>query len=276
MTTERLVVSLPRAMSDHQSHQRHGKNLDGYRGETIEIGAVLDEMDSLAARQGWAKEDLWQTGDSRANAYVREARGSGPRVYISAGIHGDEPAGPLAVAQMLREDRWPGDLSVWLCPCLNPAGFRLNRRENARGHDLNRQYLHRETDETRAHIAWLERQPPFDLTLCLHEDWEALGFYLYELNPDGLPSLAEEMIRRVAEVCPIDHSPLIEGREAHAGIIRPDPDPDTRPQWPEAFYLLRHKTRLTYTLEAPSDYALPVRVAALVTAVRVALESLSG
>jgi hypothetical protein len=45
-----------------------------------------------------------------------------------------------------------------------------------------------------------------------------------------------------------------------------------RPQWPEAFWLLTHKTRHSYTLEAPSDFPLETRVNALVTAVRVILE----
>lgn len=164
---------------------------------------------------------------------------------------------------------WPGDAEVWLCPCLNPTGFPLNRRENRFGIDLNRQYAHLEAGEVRAHAEWLRRQPPFDVCLCLHEDWEAHGFYLYELNPDDRPSHAEAMLRSVAEVCPIDLSPEIEGRPAAGGIIRPSVDPATRPQWPEAFFLLMHKTRHSYTLEAPSDFALEIRVQALARAVRV-------
>src|SRR5262249_43695170 len=150
----------------------------------------------------------------------------------------------------------------------------LNRRENAQGVDLNRQYLEPQAKETTAHIAWLQRQPRFDLTLCLHEDWESNGFYVYELNPDGAPSLAEPMIEQVSHDCPIDHSEIIEGRPAQTGIIRPSVDPRSRPQWPESFYLLTYKTRLSYTLEAPSDFSLAVRVAGLAAAVRAALDNL--
>ena len=130
-----------------------------------------------------------------------------------------------------------------------------------------------EAAETRAHVEWLERAPQFDVTLCLHEDWESHGFYLYELNPDNRPSHAEEMIRRVAEVCPIDLSTEIEERAAQGGIVRPNIDPLSRPQWPEAFWLLRNRTRHSYTLEAPSDFPLATRVDALVTAVRTVLEA---
>jgi len=194
-----------------------------------------------------------------------------PRVYVSTGIHGDEPAGPLAVRHLLQENQWPKDFEYWLCPCLNPGGFASSRRENVEGIDLNRQYLEPQAAETRAHIAWLQRQPRFDLCLCLHEDWESHGFYVYELNADNQPSLAEAIVRGVAEVCPIDFSEEIEGRPAREGIIRPSIDPRTRPQWPESFFLLTYKTRLSYTLEAPSDFPLSARVAALVAGVNAAL-----
>jgi hypothetical protein len=127
-----------------------------------------------------------------------------------------------------------------------------------------------------AHVAWLESLPAFDLALCLHEDWESAGFYVYELNPDQRPSLAEEMIRRVQTVCPVDLSPEIEGRPAQGGIVRPQYHPDSRPEWPEAFYLIQNKTRLSYTPEAPSDFPLAPRVEALVVATRAALEKLAS
>ena len=79
------------------------------------------------------------------------------------------------------------------------------------------------------------------------------------------------MVAGVAKVCPIDQSEVIEGREAHGGIIRPNLDPRTRPLWPESFWLLQHKTRLSYTLEAPSDFPLQTRVDALVAGVQAAL-----
>src|SRR5262249_49738898 len=161
--------------------------------------------------------------------------------------------------------------SLYLIPCLNPTGLRLNRRENDQGVDLNREYLNTKAPETLAHIDWLGRQPSFDLCLCLHEDWESDGFYVYELNPENRPTLADHVVAQVAEVCPIDRSEIIEGRPAQNGIIRPNVDPRSRPQWPEAFYLLSIKTRLSYTLEAPSDFPLETRVAALVSAVRAAL-----
>lgn len=234
---------------------------------------MLHEVEQAARRHGWQIESVPVSGDFNLITLYRTPAEPKRRIYISTGIHGDEPAGPLAVRQLIEEDVWPADVELFLCPCLNPAGFELNSRENERGRDLNRDYKHLESDEIRAHVAWLARQPSFDFTLCLHEDWEARGFYLYELNPEQRPSQAARVIAEVACVCPIDPAGEIDGRSARGGIIHPELDPLKRPQWPEAFWLVQHKTRLSYTLEAPSDFPMATRVAALVTAARAILNS---
>jgi hypothetical protein len=263
--------------------RRLGRNLSGYLGETIDISAVLGDCVDAATRHGWRIERVRVAPEEHLLAMTRGASVAPDpasdggerrqRIYLSTGIHGDEPAGPLAVRRLLQDDAWPHGADLWLCPCLNPAGITANRRENSDGVDLNREYLKPQAKETIAHIGWLERQPALDLCLCLHEDWESHGFYVYELNPDNRPSVAEFIVKRVAEVCPIDLSESIEGRPAKDGIIRPNLDPRSRPQWPEAFYLITHKTRLSYTLEAPSDFPLPARVNALVAGVQAALSS---
>jgi len=259
--------------------QRLGKNNGGYLGDTIDIQSVYTDIEAAAHRHGWTQEFFYHSDEFKLFALHRPAPSSirhpqSSSVYISAGIHGDEPASPLAALRLLQENKWPEHLNLWLCPCLNPVGFRLNRRANAKGLDLNREYLKPTAEETIAHIAWLEKQPRFDLCLMLHEDWESQGFYLYEQNPDKHPSLAEPMVEAVAKVCPVDPSPIIEGRPAQGGIIRPNLDPKSRPDWPEAFYLITHKTRMSYTLEAPSDFIVSTRVDALVAAVNAAVEKL--
>ena len=253
--------------------QKLGKNHGGYHGETIALHTVLREVETAAQQYGWSSEVFYAHDDFKWPALHRPSRITrhASRIYISAGIHGDEPAGPLAALQLIQENRWPDNAEILLVPCLNPIGFTLNRRENADGIDLNRDYRNPKSAEARAHIAWLERQPKFDLYLCLHEDWESHGFYLYEQNPDHKPSLAETMIAAVKPVCPVDLSENIEGRAAHGGIIRPVINPQERPDWPEALYLISHKARQGYTLEAPSDFPLATRVNALVAAVNAAV-----
>ncbi len=256
--------------------QRLGKNDGGYLGARIDVHAVLGEIKTAAQEHGWTLETFHADDDFEWFALRRVSPSTlnsqpSTRIYISTGIHGDEPAGPLAALRLMCENIWPDPAEIVLLPCLNPVGFANNRRENGQGIDLNRDYLQPQSPEICSHIAWLEKQAAFDLCLCLHEDWESHGFYLYELNPDGKPSLAEAMIAATAKVCPIDLSPIIESREVRGGIIRPSLDPLTRPLWPESFWLLQNKTRLSYTLEAPSDFEIGVRVNALAEATQAAL-----
>jgi len=199
-----------------------------------------------------------------------------PSVYLSAGIHGDEPASPLALLRLLEAGTFDARASWYLCPLLNPTGLAAGTRENAEGVDLNRDYRHGATVEVAAHIAWLRRQPAFALTLCLHEDWEAKGFYLYELNPEKRPSLAEKMIAAAAEVGPIDPSEVIDSRPATGGIIRPADDPAGRERWPEAIYLRAHHSSLSYTLESASSLPLEKRIAALSRTAEAALRQALG
>jgi predicted deacylase len=256
---------------------RLGQNFDGYHGETIDIQQVLRQIDQAIAGKNWVREPIvaGPPGSGVLPAELLALRRPNPaarvRVYISAGIHGDEPAGPLAALRLLQEDAWPADAAIWFCPCVNPTGFPLNRRENASGIDLNRDYRQFESPEVRAHVEWLQAQPRFDVVLSLHEDWESNGFYVYELNPDNRPTFAEKMLEAVAKVCPVDTSAVIEDWPAQNGVIRPNINPADRPRWPEAMYLITNKTRQSYTLEAPSDFPLPARVAALTAAVRAVL-----
>jgi hypothetical protein len=244
---------------------------DGYQGEPIDIQSVLEEVKELTNRSGWKSDSITVASEQAPGgvelvAYHRVSKPSLHRVYLSTGIHGDEPAGPLAVLQLMRENNWPSGVDIFLCPCLNPIGFSLNRRENDKGVDLNRDYRDLKTSETRFHTEWLRRKPRFDVSICLHEDWEAKGFYIYELNPDEQPSFAKKIISRVAGICPIDRSPTIDGWPAENGVIHPDKDPFERPQWPEALFLITNKTRLSYTLESPSNLPIEMRVAAQVKA----------
>ena len=195
-------------------------------------------------------------------ALTKRSPGPRPRLYLSAGIHGDEPAAPLTLLAMLEAGVFDRRANWFLCPLLNPAGTARGRRENAAGLDLNRDYKHRESAEIQAHVRWLQRQPNFTVACFVHEDWESTGYYLYELNPAQRPSLAEPMLQAVAPVCPLDLSPVIDGREARAGIIRPVSDPLLREQWPEAIYLRAQHATLTYTLESPSAFPLTQRIAA--------------
>jgi protein MpaA len=255
--------------------ERLRKNLGRYHGEMIDIDALQRDADRLAKAADWERDTFLDIPEITLRAYRRPSPKSGRNIYISAGIHGDEPSGPVSVLRFLEENRWP-DANLWLVPCLNPTGFRRSTRENADGVDLNRDYRHITTPEVKAHTEWLQDQPPFDLTLLLHEDWEANGFYVYEVNPENRLSFAEPMVEAVSALCPIETAELVDNFTCNAGIIRPAIKPEDRPQWAEAIYLIVNKSRQSYTVETPSDYPLASRVKAHVSALKRVFEILDG
>jgi len=233
--------------------------------------ALTLKIEAAAGTAGFRVERYGEVEGCPLIALTKRTPGPRPRIYLSAGIHGDEPAGPRALLEMIEAGLFD-DRAVWfLCPVLNPGGLARGVRENAGGLDLNRDYRNPRSAEVGAHIGWLRRQPNFDLTVALHEDWEAKGFYLYEQNPNQRPSLAGPIIEAVAHVCPIDPSPVIDEREAKGGIIRPGGDPFERDLWPESIYLRVNHTTLAYTIETPSALPLEQRIAALRTAVATAI-----
>lgn len=227
---------------------------------------------AAAGRHGWNSEALPPAGLDRCAFVRRTGRAEAPRIYVSAGIHGDEPAPPHALLHLLERGCFDTRAVWFLCPLLNPLGFLRGTRENPAGIDLNRDYKSRASPEIQAHARWLEKQPAFDLAICVHEDWESAGFYVYELNPSGQPSLAPAMLQAVAPVCPIEAATVIDGRAiAEPGIIRPAADPALRDLWPESIYLQAHHCRLGYTIESPSCLPLAQRVAALTAALTAAV-----
>ena len=273
---------------------RVGPNEEGYFGESIDIDAVQHEIANVAAALGWEKVLFLDEPGRQLAAYRRPGSEPLGSIYLSAGIHGDEPAAPLAILQLLWEHQWPANWSIYLCPCLNPDGFRGNARMNAEGIDLNRDYFRTRSREIAAHIAWLEKQPRFSATISLHEDWEAVGFYAYQLGSLSLDQVMRRIFDAAAPICAVDHSPLIDHLPADHGMLdlafhslqaneklidafaegeaRTIPATALESVWSEPVYLINRKTPISYTLETPSAFPLDIRIATLVQVVKAILK----
>jgi hypothetical protein len=229
-------------------------------------------MEAAGRATGFRLERFGEIAGTPLLALTKRTRGPRPRIYLSAGIHGDEPAPPLALLDLLERGVFDSRAVWFLCPLLNPAGFTCRTRENAEGLDLNRDYKALRSLEIQAHARWLQRQPNFDVSFQLHEDWEAQGFYLYELCAPRGRSLAPVMIEAAVHTCSIESATIIDGRSvSERGVIRPIADPLLRDAWPESIYLRAHHTQLGYTLETPSSLPLAQRIATLGAAVEAAL-----
>ncbi|TVR49903.1 MAG: succinylglutamate desuccinylase [Puniceicoccaceae bacterium] len=236
--------------------------------------AWLDHQARLGRARGWSVEWFGRGGRHGLLGLGSRRRPGVPRIYLSAGIHGDEPAGPPAVGELMEALEHPYPVDWVVCPLLNPAGWEKGSRENGYGADLNRDYRLATQPETAAHRAFIRREGPWDLYLSLHEDWESSGFYLYELNNSRHCSLCGPILKAVCGVLPAAAERLIDRHLVEeAGCIRHPCAPDEPLNWPEAIFCLKQFPMLSYTFETPSRMPLEVRVQALVLAARAAVEA---
>lgn len=215
---------------------------------------------TAATRCGFAPEVILELEDGAITAWER--KGDGPVIYISAGMHGDEPAGPLALLELMENGWLPGDFHWLICPALNPGGLARGRRENCEGRDLNRDYFLQESLEIAAHVRWISRQPVPSLFVSLHEDWETEGFYFYEINLcKEEPQHYESILKSVAPIFPPEPGPEIDGHEVRApGWIFHCAEADLPDAWPEAIWLAKNGCPLSFTFETPSQAELSTRV----------------
>jgi hypothetical protein len=198
-------------------------------------------------------------------------------LYISAGIHGDEPAGSeglacWAEANLAAHARGP--LPLFLLPCLNPWGLVNNQRADERGRDLNRIF-----DRRVAPILELRRLLAgrrFDVTLHLHEDYDAQGIYLYEVHAHA-PRWGSGLLRDCTSAAmPVENRRRIDGWPFRAGVLARKIPLDRIPQMPEALYLYLHHTEHACTFETPSEFGLAHRVRAHVSVIEACLRQLGA
>lgn len=230
--------------------------------------AFLNAFDGTASRQGFSSEILAQTASGPLQIWTRSAtarNASGGTGYISAGMHGDEPAGPRALLAFLEQDTLPTSRPWVLAPLLNPTGMARGTRENGDGIDLNRDFLHRNSREVQALTHWWEQQEhPCALHLSLHEDWEATGLYFYTIDTGSEPCLADRIRGSLPASIALQEQGPVDAHLLHGpGLIMHPPIPDEPEGWPEAIWLARRGPVKSYTFEAPGAFTPDQRVAAL-------------
>jgi murein peptide amidase A len=242
------------------------------------------DVEEAARAGGWTIRHLSPTA-SGERPWLQRVASSGPgapHVYLSAGIHGDEISGPLALLEMLRRPDFFTAFNTTIFPILNPDGLARGVRGNADGIDLNRDYRNSKSAEVASHIETLKTLGRFNAAMMLHEDFEGIGAYLYELNDALSPTLGSEILAAMGRHVLIDLRPEIEEVPARGGVIsRRDllakhGRIEDRPDWPEAIYLGVHHTQVSYTTETPKPFPLEHRVRAQIAAVETLLHALQN
>jgi predicted deacylase len=153
-------------------------------------------------------------------------------LVITSGFHGEEPAGPLTLAESFADVvayALERDVGLRVYPCINPSGFEDGSRYNRGGERPNNDFLRYEVapgvwkgelargepfrrwvlydggpQETRATRSELARFPPPDAALDLHQDnyLHLAAMYAYTFGDSAA------------------YRPLVESSSAHATVLR--------------------------------------------------------
>ncbi len=193
---------------------------DGRLSQTKLLGQVANTLD-----EGWVEENVFvYPGAPDLAIRAWRTRHTGPALWLIAGVHGEEPAGPNAIARQLAVIRKlaASGVPMVVIPLANPRGYRqgwrypntADRDWRSGGYsvgdseallpDLSNDQVARATNapgpETRAFtryvLATTKAYPP-RLVLDLHEDEQSTeGGYIYSQgeHADGNP-VSDEVVR---------------------------------------------------------------------------------
>jgi predicted deacylase len=213
------------------------------------------------------------TAEGGMYSLMRITLGSGAprRVLLSAGMHGDEPAGVETLCEWLETRVSVQFLQSWeitVLPCLNPWGYEHGTRENGDGRDLNREFNSPHPPQEVRFVQSVLQQR-FDLSLELHADSDSTGYYLYETSQPGV-EIGHRILERVQASMPINLDATIDGKSANAGVIVRPREPGNLTRWPMAWYGFAHGVPCSLTLEAGLS-PLTIQIQAHLNAIEAAL-----
>lgn len=206
-----------------------------------------------------------------------------PSVALAAGVHGDEPAGALALLELAAADGLDPRYAYRIWPCTNPSGYAAGTRASADGVDVNRTFGRGGRSPEAKAILTANRDRRFVLSLDLHEDCDALGFYCYEYGDGGLGrAVVDALDASGLPVDPLEATFATAGPigEEHCrrerGRIVPDADAEADMLGGRSYSmaLARRAARFALTFETPLLRPLAERVALHVLAVRAAIAAL--
>ena len=252
-----------------------------------DYAALASAWRSIRATHGLRLREIACVGAPRTLLVAECGDPAAPCVSISAGAHGDEPAAPAALYGMVRDRLLDPAFSYRLWPCFNPTGYDARTRTNVDGVDVNRSFGRGGTSPEARAVLTANRDLPFALSIDLHEDYEAGGFYLYDQLPAGAASrFARPVADAVAEAgFPIQRdwtgfelgppgSDAAQTLVAGAVVVdAPRETPTFGGALPLGLVLLRRATTHALTFESPRAGAWDDRIAihrvAVVTALAV-------
>jgi len=223
-------------------------------------------------------------GAPRTLLCVELGETAAPAIALAAGVHGDEPAGPWALLAMLEEDALDPRFAYRIYPCTNPTGYDAGTRASVDGDDVNRTFGRGgRSPEARA-IVTANRDRKFELSLDLHEDRDAIGFYCYDYTAGRIGDAVAAAMRAAGHPLQRFEGGYDLGFALPAetvtyaeGIVRADPvaEAESLGALTYTLALARNAAKRALTLETPTSAPWETRLAMHRIATATAIAALS-
>ena len=235
-------------------------------------------------------------GQSQQFPFYMIKRGTGLKVLLLGGVHGDEPAGPHAIVEFFRyhSGEYESKFEFTAFPCVNPQGYDLFIRgtnpddDNPQGQiNLNREFK-KDTaaPEIKLVLPLLEQ---YIFAMDHHETWpestrvgtqepdgeDPSEFYLWEFCRDHSLRVGRKIVENVQRAgLPICEWEKIYGDKNNGGVIWYPEDCGT-PCYSSGtsdVFLTSNHTSQAFTIETPRGLELERRVLAHITSLKTVLD----
>ncbi|MBI4170553.1 MAG: M14 family metallocarboxypeptidase [Candidatus Aenigmarchaeota archaeon] len=209
-------------------------------------------------------------------------------VLISAGAHGNEPAGVYAALQFAERhaERYLDAFNFFVYPCLNPSGFEFDEIKNRDAININRDFKSSPRSAEAQFVAQSLEQSgaEYAFTVDMHEDnlnqpvkgftrrSNIRTFYLYETCADGGRRLGEKIVNEIKKHTPVCRRRKIYTASSKNGVIRYRSGKSRGNKGTLEGYLALKYTRLALTIETPTCWQIRKRVSTHLRAFMAALD----
>lgn len=188
----------------------------------------------MGAHRSLAEQSTYGSVHHQGRDYplVRLQVEGSPRLVITAGFHGEEPAGPLTLAEYLPEivlhARKRG-VGLTIYPCVNPSGFELGTRYNRDVEKPNNDLLRYELapgvwtgelERGQTFLSWKVHQGGPQETQALRAELETLPTPIGSLDLHQDDFLEQSCTYAYVFGSAEHYAPLMEAAQAHIPVAR--------------------------------------------------------
>lgn len=253
-----------------------------YRGER-EIGELQLKHEELSLKFGFTKQEIYKMDERGENysawAFISHKRGQS--IWVISGIHGEETAGPLAIADGIQLiAQIAEEIPVVVMPLLNPFGMDRDWRYFNEPRDYNKGSSVGDMSHVMIDFLtgkkWAEKpENRYAEALAIasasianthspqvmfdhHEDEMASGGYIYPLGSNQDEEMAEMILLKMSQFLPItDREKTRFGEEIMGGVVKAEPSSSF-----DDFIVQNLRAKAAFTIETPTWPSIGIRVQA--------------